>query len=131
MGLFSFLGVMSPVHINFSRVLRGAKRVGQDQFGNTYYKLKARKGYKNERRWVIYKGEADASKIPPEWHGWMHHQTDAVPDSETKSFRRKWQKPYQSNMTGTIEAYQPPSNDLTATQSGQATGNYEAWTPPK
>lgn len=133
MGLFSFLGVLSPVHINSAVIFRGARRVGRDSFGNKYYKLKPRKGYKNERRWVIYKGAPDASAIPPEWHGWMHHQTDVVPSSETKSFRRKWQKPHQSNMTGTEAAYRPPANDLTATQCSKdvASKNYESWTPPK
>ena len=24
------------------------------------------------RRWVIYKNVIEASKIPPEWHAWIH-----------------------------------------------------------
>ena len=31
------------------------------------------------RRWVLYNGEAEASRIPPAWHGWMHHRTDVPP----------------------------------------------------
>jgi NADH:ubiquinone oxidoreductase subunit len=27
----------------------------------------------SERRWVIYNGYADASKVPPGWRGWLCH----------------------------------------------------------
>lgn len=131
MGLFSFLGVLSPVHMSFVRILSGAKSVGQDSCGNKYYKAKPMKGYKRERRWVIYRGTPEASKIPPEWHGWMHHQSDAVPDSNTKSFRRKWQKPHQQNMTGTDAAYRPPGHALKGGQRHKVASDYEAWSPPE
>jgi len=88
MGLFSFLGVLSPVHITSVTLFSGAKRIGVDQFGNKYYRAKPLKGYKYDRRWVIYKGAPEASKIPPEWHGWIHHQTDVIPSDEENSFRR-------------------------------------------
>ena len=42
------------------------KFVGVDNFGNKYYESKAGK------RWVIYKDEIDASKIPNEWYSWIH-----------------------------------------------------------
>ena len=32
-----------------------------------------------ERRWVIYNGYAEASTMPPSWHGWMHHTVDVPP----------------------------------------------------
>ena len=38
------------------------KLVGTDLYGKYYYQSKAGK------RWVIYKGEIDASKIPIEWY---------------------------------------------------------------
>ena len=37
----------------------------------------------SERRWVIYNGYAEASTIPPSWHGWMHHTVDTPPTDET------------------------------------------------
>ena len=129
MGLFSFLGVSSPVHMGFVRILSGAKSVGQDSCGNKYYTAKPIKGYKRQRRWVIYNGSAEASKVPPEWHGWIHHQTDIVPDSAATSFRRKWQKPHYQNLTGTKDAYRPPGHALKGGQRDKATGDYEAWTP--
>lgn len=130
MGLFSLLGAMSPAHIWWVTLTSGAKRIGQDGIGNVYYEAKARKGYNHTRRWVMYKGEAEASKIPPEWHGWIHHQTDVVPANDQASFRRVWQKPHQPNPTGTAAAYRPPGHVLEGGQRDKATGDYEAWTPP-
>jgi NADH:ubiquinone oxidoreductase subunit len=133
MGLISsaarFLGALSPAHIHFVTLFSGAKRVGQDEFGNTYFCAKARKGYNRERRWVLYNGAPEASAIPPEWHGWMHHQTDDVPASTAPSFRRVWQKPHKPNMTGTNAAYRPPGHVLMGGQREKATGDYEAWKP--
>jgi len=133
MGLLSpitnFLGVLSPAHITFVTLFSGAKLVGTDSFGNKYYRAKARKGYNRERRWVIYKGAPEASAIPPEWHGWMHHQTDVVPDASGSSFRRPWQKAFEPNLTGTLQAYRPPGHILKGGQRDKATGDYEAWTP--
>ena len=131
MGLFSFLGVLSPVHMTSVRIFSRAKCVGKDQMGNKYYTAKPRKGYKRDRRWVTYKGAPEATKIPPEWHAWMHHQSDDVPASDVPSFRRKWQKLHKPNMTGTNEAYRPPGHILKGGQRDKATGDYEAWQPPE
>ena len=129
MGLLSFLGVLSPAHINFFTAFKKKERVGEDEYGNVYYVAKARPGYKRERRWVMYNGAPEASKVPPEWHGWLHYQTDEVPNEE--GFRRPWQKPHQANMTGTNQAYRPPGHILEGGQRDKAAGDYEAWTPPK
>lgn len=66
--------------------LWNGKLVGTDQFGNRYYREKSARQLRRgggfdsrERRWVIYKGEAEASKVPPEWHAWLHHTIDEVP----------------------------------------------------
>lgn len=127
MGLLKFLGVLSPAHINFFTVLKRGEKIGEDDQGNIYYRAKPRKGYKLDRRWVMYEGEAEASKVPPEWHGWLHHQTNDVPSNE--GFRRPWQKPHQQNMTGTNQAYRPPGHILEGGQRDKATGDYEAWKP--
>ena len=131
MGLFSFLGVLSPVHMTSVRIFSGAKCVGKDQMGNKYYTAKPRKGYKRDRRWVTYQGVPEATKIPPEWHAWMHHQSDEIPSSDSPSFRRQWQKPHKPNMTGTNEAYRSPGHILKGGQRDKATGDYEAWSPPE
>lgn len=131
MGLLKFLGSLSPAHISLFTLLSGSQRVGTDVLGNKYYRAKPRPGYKRERRWVIYKGDVDASKVPPEWHGWLHHQTNDVPEPGAESFRRPWQKPHQPNMTGTNQAYRPPGHILKGGQRDKATGDYKAWSPPQ
>ena len=135
MGIFgkvvSLLGVLSPAHIWMVTWFGGGKKVGVDQWGNRYFEAKARKGYNHTRRWVMYQGEPEASKVPPEWHGWLHHQSDVLPDSSEKSFRRSWQKPHKPNLTGTSGAYRPPGHILEGGKRDKATGDYEAWVPPQ
>lgn len=103
--------------------------MGEDMFGNKYYTAKPRPGYKRDRRWVMYKGAPDASKVPPEWHGWLHHQTDDFPSNDAESYRRPWQQPHAPNLTGTNQAYRPPGHILEGGQRDKATGDYEAWSP--
>ena len=79
------------------------KFVGKDDFGNKYYESKSGK------RWVIYKEEIDATKIPVEWYSWIHFTPNKVEkDHNLKKY--DWQKPHQSNLTGTEEAYYPNKN---------------------
>ena len=126
--LKKILGITSPLSFNLL-VWRSGEYVGQDYFGNKYYRGKAKKGYTHERRWVSYAAEIEASSIPPEWHGWMHHQTNTVPNEDGASFRRTWQKPHTPNLTATDEAYRPPGHALSGGKRDKATGDYEAWTP--
>ncbi|MBK6896266.1 MAG: NADH:ubiquinone oxidoreductase subunit NDUFA12 [Alphaproteobacteria bacterium] len=130
MGFLSFFGAQSPAYTMLITLFSSGKKVGTDPYGNRYYEAKPRKGYKYTRRWVVYQGEAEASKVPPEWHGWLHHQTDALPRDDAPSFRRTWQQPHQPNMTGTTGAYRPPGHILQGGRRDKATGDYEAWTPP-
>ncbi len=129
MGFFSFLGILSPAHISVFKLTSRGKKIGTDEAGNTYFESPARKGYQRPRRWVIYKDAPDPSAIPPEWHGWLHHQTNAVPDPDAPSLRRPWQKPHIPNMTGTNKAYVPKGHVLAGGERDKATGDYEAWTP--
>lgn len=104
--------------------------VGQDEFGNKYYRSRFAKdpALGHERRWVVYNGVAEASRIPPGWYGWMHHRFDKPPTEQAYT-PREWQKPHRENMTGTAEAYRPPGSTLAAGKRPRATGDYEAWTP--
>ena len=106
---------------------RKGSKVGEDQFGNVYYQG-GKDVYGRPRRWVIYKGVAEASKIPPGWHGWMHHRVDTPPSSE--NYRpHEWQKPHQPNLTGTPDAYRPKGSVLSTGARPRVTGDYDAWTP--
>ena len=77
----------------------------------------------------MYKETPEASNVPPEWHGWLHHQTDIAPSEHGESYRRPWQKPHLPNMTGSLAAYRPPGHVLEGGKRDKATGDYEAWTP--
>ncbi len=131
MGLFSFLGILSPVHISLFTIKSRGKKIGMDQLGNKYYEAAPIKGYKRNRRWVIYKqSPPEASNVPPEWHGWLHHQSNIVPSEDAKSYRQPWQKPHKPNMTGTNQAYRPSGHILSGGKREKVSGDYEAWIPP-
>lgn len=105
--------------------------VAEDEYGNRYYRDPRGASSTNngrERRWVIYAGEAEGSKVPPVWHAWLHHTTDTIPDAPRLA-RRPWQKPHQENRTGTPEAYRPQGSLLRGGQRPRATGDYQPWRP--
>ncbi len=106
---------------------RKGTRIGEDEQGNVYYEGPA-ESQGRPRRWVIYNGYSEASKIPPGWHGWIHHRVDTPPTDETYK-PREWQKPHLPNLTGSPEAYRPPGSLAASGQRPQVTGDYDAWTP--
>ena len=83
---------------------------------------------KRERRWVIYAGQPEASKVPPEWHGWLHG-TQVEPPTEVTPVHYPWMKPHLPNLTGTPLAYRPPGHTLSGGRRAAATGDYQAWSP--
>lgn len=100
---------------------RKGEKVGEDDQGNVYYRTRD-----DVRRWVIFDGEVEASRIAPEWHGWLHRLYD-TPPSEAPLPRKDWQHAHQPNLTGTPLAY-APSGSLRQS-SPQARADYEAWSP--
>ena len=125
-----FLGIQSPLTF-LLRLWAQGDYVGVDYLGNKYYRGKARKHYNHERRWVAYaSGSVEASEVPPEFHGWLHHQTDIFPNANS-GYRKAWQKDHTPNLTGTTLAYKPTGHQLNGGQRNRATGDYEAWTPGK
>ena len=110
--------------------------VGTDQFGNKYYRQKnfrqREKGggkWSRERRWVLYNGIAEATKVPPQWHGWLHHTVQEPPRPEELQKRYAWQKEHLPNLTGTPLAWRPPGSLLRGGQRARTSGDYEAWKP--
>ncbi|MCC7275042.1 MAG: NADH:ubiquinone oxidoreductase subunit NDUFA12 [Alphaproteobacteria bacterium] len=102
--------------------------VGVDHLGNRYYSDRRAARGERPRRWVIYAGEAEATRVPPEWHAWLHYTTDAIPEGAGRP-HRPWQKEHQENLTGTAEAYRPPGHVLRGGVRARATGDYEPWRP--
>jgi NADH:ubiquinone oxidoreductase subunit len=99
------------------------RQVGSDHEGNIYYHSK-----KGDRRWVIYKGENDASRIPPEWYSWMHKQIDDVPDKALPPAPKFLADPVR-NLTGTPFAYRPSGALDRGGRRQASAGDYQAWTP--
>ena len=99
---------------------RGVK-VGEDAQGNRFYQTKDGK-----RRWVIYNGESEASRVSPDWHGWLHFTWDEPP-TEKPLKHKPWEKPHQENLTGTTLAHAPAGSIRLARPVVRQ--DYEAWTP--
>jgi NADH:ubiquinone oxidoreductase subunit len=97
--------------------------VGADEFGNRYYQSEGGK-----RRWVIYAGTVDASRVTPDWHGWLHH-TFALPPTQEPLKRRAWELDHEPNLTGTPGAWHPEGSLYNDGTRPPATGDYQAWKP--
>ena len=107
---------------------RGFEQVGTDAQGNKYYRAKKQKDGQRERRWVIYNGANDSSRVPAEWHGWLHGSFGDVPESFLPP-AKIWEVDYTPNVTGTAQAYRPAGALERGGQRARASGDYEAWTP--
>lgn len=100
---------------------RHGQKVGEDAQGNIFYQTRDGK-----RRWVIFNGESEASRVSPEWHGWLHHTWDQPPTTAPLP-AKAWQKPHVENLTGTAAAYAPPGSIRRADPVERR--DYEAWAP--
>lgn len=110
----------------FTTWLKG-EFVGKDQYGNRYFQeRKQPKAGQRRRRWVLYSGKIEASKIPPEWHAWLHYTVDEPIKVDEK---KPWMKEHLPNLSGTVNAYVPSGDDRRGGNRAKGTGDYEAWTP--
>lgn len=104
------------------------RMIGQDQFGNSYYEEKFlffESNKRRPRRWVIYNGIEEASKVTSDWHGWLHFTTNIAPEN----IHYAWQKPHLPNVTATKRVYLPSNHIL---KGGKMEAkHYEAWSPNK
>lgn len=107
---------------------RHGVRVGTDAQGNAYFRARKKSADGRERRWVIYEGANDASRVPAEWHGWLHGAFDDVPESHLPP-PHIWEAEYTPNATGTAAAYRPAGALERGGRRAAASGDYEAWSP--
>lgn len=109
---------------------RKGELVGEDEFGNKYYRERGAKDWRTERRWVVYANdvEIEPTMVPPGWHGWLNRRREKAPSQEPLPVKR-WEKEHQPNLSGTPMAYVPPGHELRGGQRQRATGDYEAWRP--
>ena len=95
---------------------------GQDDQGNVYYR-----NHDDSKRWVIYNGDMEASRVSPDWHGWLHRTWNETP-SDRPLVHKAWEKAHQHNLTGTALAY-APAGSLRRAGTPAVRGDYEAWEP--
>ena len=100
---------------------RKGVKVGEDDAGNVFFKDKH-----DNRRWVIYNGEVEASRISAEWHGWLHKTWDEPP-TEKPLPRKSWEISHKPNVTGSLASYKP-SGSLKR-KNLKERQDYEAWSP--
>ncbi len=100
---------------------RKGTEVGRDDIGNVYYT-----SADGARRWVMFNGEAEASRVAPEWHGWLHHTWDEPP-TVRPLVHQPWEKPHIPNLTGTPAAYAPTGSIRRAQPEPRR--DYEPWRP--
>ena len=101
--------------------------VGSDMFGNRYYVEKKPRGKDKPRRIVRYHGAAEASKVPPLWHSWLHYTTDRLPVTTPRIF--PWQRAHTQNLTGSDGAYFPPGHQRKGGKRKIVSADYKAWKP--
>ena len=120
----------STIGTSFTLWRRGARLVGEDEQGNKYYEEGGKPSFPDgrRRRWVVFHGVAEGSRVPPEWYGWMHHTFDAPP-SEAPFPRKKFETTYLPNMTGTPLAYRPTGSLVHSEKRDKVFEPYEAWRP--
>ena len=102
--------------------------VGMDDDHNKYYCNS--KDFNNivAKRWVIFSGNIEASKIPPHWHAWLHKTIDIPPLNYKHQY--SWQKKHEQNMTGTDKAYYPNSHPLSKSYNpDKIKSEYDSWKP--
>lgn len=100
---------------------RNGVKVGEDDQGNVFYQTRDGK-----RRWVIFNGEAEASRVSADWHGWLHHTWDEPP-TKAPLPHKPWEKPHHENLTGTLAAYVPAGSLRRPAPVERS--DYEAWQP--
>lgn len=100
------------------------EEVGRDDDGNIYYRHKKDPA----RRWVIYNGSNDGSRVPPNWQMWLRGTIAELPDKALPP-ARKFQKKPEPNLTGTMAAFRPDGALGSGKIRPASTGDYQPWTP--
>ncbi|MGI4776427.1 MAG: NADH-ubiquinone oxidoreductase subunit NDUFA12 family protein [Janthinobacterium lividum] len=98
-------------------------KMGCDQYGNKYYESNAKAHIKSRRRYILYNGICEPSKVPPMWHAWLHYMIDEVPKNV---MNHAWQRAYLPNLTGTKNSYSPQINN--SLRNDKVSG-YNSWQP--
>ena len=119
---------MSHLATKISTLFSG-QLVGQDEFGNKYDQARRAPKSGRRKRWVMYKGVVEPSKVPAQWHCWLHYTTDKAPSDAQSVTVHKWQREHKPNLTGTAGRYLPDGHLNAKAQRASTTADYVAWAP--
>ena len=98
-----------------------AQEVGRDADGNRYYQ-------RDGHRWVLYATDNDSSRVPPEWHLWLH-KTRQAPPTDSPLEVQSWEKPWRPNPTGSARAELPQGALAAGGKRAPAAADYRPWSP--
>ncbi|WP_161982823.1 NADH-ubiquinone oxidoreductase subunit NDUFA12 family protein [Candidatus Deianiraea vastatrix] len=101
--------------------LRRCKKVGVDEYENQYFVDK-----KTGSRFCLYYGIPEASKVPAEWHAWLHNASSEIPTNQKKF---NWQINHIPNSSGTKFAYTQLNSIRSAISNGVflVVKKYKSW----
>lgn len=107
-GLVSYLK-----QVWYLREYRGGTLVGRDAYGNRYYELNDDPSLPFYRkRYAELAGTDEPSRIPPEWHGWLHYTNDDAPSQTDVYVSHSWMTAHTPNWTGSDRRYVPYSTTV-------------------
>jgi NADH:ubiquinone oxidoreductase subunit len=116
--------------INRADIYFNYTKIGEDQYGNSYYVSKYSKNPDtgDNKRMVAYRGITEPSKVPPKWHAWLHYlvSTEEL-QNDTKKYN--WQKDHMPNLTGTKLAKFPSGHISYGGERDKVSADYDAWNP--
>lgn len=114
--------------INKIKIQLTATKVGEDEFGNRYFEEKSEKISAKKKRFIIYHGQVEASKIPATWHRWLHYTTDKIPVN-VNCHKYSWQKIHLPNLSGTLYEHSASASINKKGDRKLVSSDFEAWNP--
>ncbi|KAK4789392.1 hypothetical protein SAY86_020711 [Trapa natans] len=105
--------------------------VGVDKFGNKYYENTTVQY--GRHRWVEFaeKSRYNASQVPPEWHGWLHHITDHTGDELLMLKPKRYGVEHRENFSGEGDEFIYHSKGHALNPGQRDWTRYQPWQPAK
>lgn len=118
--VFAILKFLTLLRLRFT-----AKLIGSDEYQNRYYESKSHSdSFGRKKRFCIYHGVVEGSKIPSRWHAWIHHTT-----IEPLQYKHLfWHKAHIPDVTGTVYAFRPNKHTQFNIYGKSAINNHKVYT---